>query len=136
MWIFDSLGLLNEFVRQVVTSRKDSGLCSWANWLREDLGSSPYAWLRPDFVPPSPFLVIKDKEAQTSRILVEPHLSDAEFCKAWMPFFCRSGHPVVTVDQFLSFVDPFLPQDYVLDGITGQDLFEVAKAKKVHGGWS
>ena len=29
-------------------------------WLREDLGSRTCAWLRPDFVPPSPFLVIKD----------------------------------------------------------------------------
>ena len=60
----------------------------------------------------------------TSRILVEPHLIDDEFRKAWMPFFCRSGHPVVTVDQFLDFVDPFLHQEAVLDlpRITGQDL--------------
>ena len=36
--------------------------------------------------------------------LVEPHLIDAEFRKAWMPFFCRSGHPVVTTDQLLAFV--------------------------------
>ena len=31
---------------------------------------------------------------------VEPHLIDAEFREAWMSFFCRSGHPVVTPDQF------------------------------------
>ena len=60
-----------------------------------------HAWLRPDFVPPSPFLVVKDPQITSSRILVEPHLIDAEFRKAWMPFFCRSGHPVVTPDQFL-----------------------------------
>ena len=42
-WIFDSLDLLDEFVRQVVTSRRHSGLRSWATWLREDLGSRPYA---------------------------------------------------------------------------------------------
>ena len=45
------------------------------------------AWLRPDFVPPSPFLVVKDPLTDASGILVEPHLIDAEFCKAWMPFF-------------------------------------------------
>ena len=45
----------------------------------------------------------------------QPHLVNAEFRKAWMPFFCRSGHPVVTVDQFLSFVDPFLHQEAELD---------------------
>ena len=60
-------------------------------------------WLRPDFVPPSPFLIVKDPQTESSRILVEPHLVDAEFRKAWMDFFCRSGHPVVTADQFLDF---------------------------------
>ena len=92
--------------------------------------------LRPDFVPPSPFLVIKDSVAQTSKILMEPHLIDAEFREAWMPFFCRSGHPVVTVDQFLSFVGPFLPQEDVLElpRITGQDLLEVARAKRSSAG--
>ena len=53
------------------------------------------------------------------------------FCEACMPYFCRSGHPVVTVDQFLDFVDPFFPQEPVQDlpTVTGQDLFEVAEAK-------
>ena len=37
------------------------------------------------FVPPSPFLVVKGPQTQSSRILVEPHLIDAEFRKAWMP---------------------------------------------------
>ena len=69
------------------------------------MGSGPYVWLRPDFVAPSPLLVIKDKEDKTPRILVKPHLIDAEFCKAWMPYFCRSGHLVVKVDQFLGFVE-------------------------------
>ena len=34
-----------------------------------------------------PFLVIKDPQTQSSRILVEPHLIDPEFRQAWMPFF-------------------------------------------------
>ena len=56
------------------------------NWLREDLGSGPYAWLRHDFVPPSPFLVVKDPQTRLYQILVEPHFIDAEFRKAWMFF--------------------------------------------------
>ena len=84
------------------------------------MGARPYAWLRADFVPPSPFLVVKDPQTQSSQILVEPHLIDAEFRKAWMPFFCRSGHPVVTVDQFLDFIGHLLPQEPQFDfpGIT------------------
>ena len=56
--------------------------------------------------------------------------------KAWMPYFCRSWHLVVTVEQLLNFVDPFLPQKSVLDlpRITGQDLLEVARAKKSTAG--
>ena len=63
-------------------------------------------------------------------LLVEPHLIDAEFRKAWMPFFCWSGHPVVTSDQFLKFVGHLLPQEPYLDlpRITGRDLQEVARA--------
>ena len=30
-----------------------------------------------------------------------------------MPYFCRSGHPVLTVDQFFYFADPFLPHELV-----------------------
>ena len=70
---------------------RDSVLHRWASCLREDLASGPYVRLRPDFVPPSPFLVVKDDVAKTSQVLVEPHLIEAQFRKAWMPFFCRSG---------------------------------------------
>ena len=57
---------------------------------------------------------------------------DAEFRKAWMPLFCRSGHPVVTPGQFLDFVGHLLPQEPYLDlpRVTGRDLQEVARAKK------
>ena len=72
----------------------------------------------------------------TAQILVEPHLVDAEFRKAWMPFFCRSGHPVVTVDQFLSFVSSYLSLEAErhLPPISGRDLQEVARAKKSTAG--
>ena len=72
----------------------------------------------------------------SSRILVEPHLIDAEFRNAWMAYFCRSGHPVVTPEQFLDFIGHFLPQENYLDlpRITGRDLQEVARAKKATAG--
>ena len=77
--------LRNDFLKEVVVSRRDVGIRKWTRWLREDLSSRPYSWLRPDFVPPSPFLVIKDPQTQSSRILIEPHLVDAEFRKDWLP---------------------------------------------------
>ena len=131
-WVFDSLVVLNGFVRQVVISRRDEGIRRWNRWLREDLSSRPYAWLRPDFVPPSLFLVVKDPP----RIIVEPHLIDAGFRKAWMPHFCRSGHPPVSAEQFLDFIGHFLPQENLLDlpRITGRDLQEVARAKRSTAG--
>ena len=85
------------FVRQVVTSHGDAGLRDLVFVGCEDLESRPYHWLRADYVPPSLFLVMKDKGTKTSRIMVEPHLIDGEFCKAWILYFRRSGHPVVTV---------------------------------------
>ena len=68
---FDSLEVLSGFLKQVVVSRRDVGIRKWTRWLREDLSSRPYVWLLPDFVPPSPFLVVKDPQAGSSRILVE-----------------------------------------------------------------
>ena len=87
-----------------------------------------------------PFFVVKDPQTQSSRILVESHFIDAEFHKAWMLFFCRSGHLVVTTDRFLEFVGHLLPQEPQLDlpRIAGRHLQEVAKAKKSHcrrAGW-
>ena len=135
-WVSDALDVRNDFVRQEVTSRRDAGWRTWGRWLHEDLGTRSHQWLRADFVPPSAFLVVEDREAETCRILVEPHLVGAEFRETCMPYFCRSGHPVVTVSQFLDFVDPYLPQEPVIDlpGITGQDLFDVAGAKKSTAG--
>ena len=51
-------------------------------------------------------------------------------------FFCRSGHPVVTPDQFLDFVGHLLPQEpyLALPRITRRDLQEVARAKKSTAG--
>ena len=46
-WVFDSLEVLNGFLRQVVVSRRDVGIRQWNRWHREDLSSRPYvhSWL-------------------------------------------------------------------------------------------
>ena len=36
--------------------RRDEAIRRWRNWLREDPLVHPYKWLRPDLVPPAPFL--------------------------------------------------------------------------------
>ena len=51
-WAMETLALLNEFVLKVVRHRKTSRSIAWSNWIREDLASRPYKWLRPEFVPP------------------------------------------------------------------------------------
>ena len=63
-------------------------------------------------------------------------LSMLSFVKLGCLFFCRSGHPVVTADQFLEFVGHLLPQEPHLDlpRITGRDLQEVGRAKKSTAG--
>ena len=93
-WVFDSLDLLNDFLQQVVVSRRDLGFISGLGgfgriWvLGLTLGLNLISFHFPTF------LVVKDAQTQSSRILVEP----PEFRKAWMHFFCRSGHSVVTSD--------------------------------------
>ena len=126
------------FLGQVVVSRRDVGIRQWTRWLREDLSSRPYVWLRLDFVPPSPFLVIKDPHSQSSRILVEPYLIDAEFRKAWMPYFCRSGHPVVSPKQFLDFIGHICFRRLIWDlpQFTGRDLSGGSSCQKSYGWWS
>ena len=128
-WVFDSLDVLSDFIKQVVVNG-DTGIRKWTWRHREDLGAGTYVFLRPDFVPPAPYLVVKDPQTKSSRILVFPHLFDAEFRKDWMPFCCRTGHPVFTT------VGHLLPQEpqFDLPEITGRDLQEVARAKKSTAG--
>ena len=63
----------------------------------------------------SPFFGCQGPSYSVVSDLVQPHLIDADFRKAWMLFFCRSGHPVVTVDQFLDFIGHVLPQERQID---------------------
>ena len=47
---------LCDFIHQVVVHRRDEAIRVWRNWIREDPLVRPYRWLRPDLVPPAPFL--------------------------------------------------------------------------------
>ena len=75
--------------------------------------------------PPAPYLVCKPRDSPNgSGILVQPAPIDAHFREAWMPYFRREGHPVVTVQAFLDFVGDHLPQEPFLEIpiLTGEDL--------------
>ena len=52
----DLHGRLNDFIHRVVVCRRDAAIRGWRDWLREDPLVHPYRWLRPDLVPPAPFL--------------------------------------------------------------------------------
>ena len=125
--VCDSLELLNDFLQQVVVSR-DLGMRKWTRWLREDLSSGTYVLLRPDFVPPSPFLVVKILTLSLLVFWLNLILLMLSFVKVGCVFSCRSGHPVVTPDQFLDFVGHLLPQEpsLCLPRITGRDLQSTA----------
>ena len=56
-WVFDTLKVLDEFICRVASARKESAILSWKRWLNEDFSSRPFQWLRPDLVPPAPYLV-------------------------------------------------------------------------------
>ena len=103
-WVFDSLEVLSGFFTQVVVLRR-----------------------------PSSPLVVKNPQTQSSQILVEPHLVDAEFRKAWMPFFCSL---VILLSLLISswiLLVIFCLRSLVLDfpRITGRDLQEVARLRSL-----
>ena len=45
-----------DFIHGIVVHRRDEAVREWRNWIREDPLVHPYRWLRPDLVPPAPFL--------------------------------------------------------------------------------
>ena len=51
------------FIHSIVVHRRDEAIRGVRNWIREDPLVHPYKWLRPDLIPPAPFLQC------------EPHLS-------------------------------------------------------------
>ena len=83
---------LSDFIHRVVVHCRDEAIRSWRGWLREDPLVRPYRWLRPDLVPPSPFLRCDPRLIRGgSGVLASPDRIDEEFRKVWLPYFCRSG---------------------------------------------
>ena len=115
--------------------RRDDAIRERRDWVREDPMVHPYRWLRPDWVPPAPFLQC------------EPHLTpggsgvladriDEEFRKAWLPHFCRSGQRETSLEEFDREVEGWLPLslEVSLPGLTGQVLADVVQRKGVTAG--
>ena len=125
---------LCDFVHQVVVNRRDEAIRRWRNWIREDPLVHPYRWLRPDLVPPAPFL--QCDRALTpggSGVLSDPNQIDAEFRNSWRPYFCRSGQRETSLDEFGFEVDGWLPilPEIHLPRLTGQMLADVVQSKGV-----
>ena len=128
---------LCDFIHKIVVHRRDEAIRVWRNWLREDPLVHPYRWLRPDLVPPAPFLQCEPHSTPDgSGVLSDPNLIDAEFRKAWLPYFCRSGQRETSLDEFGFEVRGWLPvlPEIHLPRLTGQILADVVHRKSVSAG--
>ena len=134
---FDVHRRLSDFIHQVVVHRRDEAIREWRSWIREDPLVHPYRWLRPDLVPPAPFLQCEPcLTPDGSGVLSDPARIDEEFRKAWLPYFCRSGHRETSLDEFNEVVDGWLPllPEVHLPRLTGQMLADVVQRKGVTAG--
>ena len=89
---------LSDFIHAVVVHRRDEAIEEIRNWIREDPMVHPCKWLRPDLVPPAPFLQCKPHLSPGgSGVLSDPGRIDEEFRKAWLPLFlslwAKGGQP-------------------------------------------
>ena len=128
---------LSDFIHRVVVHRRDEAIRGWRNWIREDSSVHPYRWLRPDLVPPAPFLQCEPcLTPGCSGVLSDPARIDEEFRKAWLPYFCRSGQRETSLDEFSFEVEGWLPllPEVHLHRLTGQMLADVVQRKGVTAG--
>ena len=120
---------LGDFIHQVLVHRRDEAIREWRNWLREDPLVHPYRWLRPDLVPPAPFLQCEPHlTPDGSGVISDPNQIDAEFRKAWLPYFCRFGQRDTSLEEFDFEVEEWLPllPEVSLPRLTGSlDIEEV-----------
>ena len=125
---------LSCFLQDLVRSRRDRALLGWKAWILEDLSSHPYRWLRPDLVPPSPFLQCDPRDTvDGSGAIADPALIDAKFREAWMPYFSRSSRGSADLDDFSQEVaGGWLPvlDVFHLPPLTGDVLAEVVRKKR------
>ena len=128
---------LSDFIHAVVVHRRDEAIRGWRDWIREDPMVHPYRWLRPDLVPPVPFLQCQPHlTLGGSGVLVDPARIDEEFRKAWLPYFCRSGQWDTSLEEFNGEVDGWLPllPEVHLPRLTGQVLADVVQRKRATAG--
>ena len=92
---------LHKFLHDTVVRRKDCAVRGWRAWILEDPLVHPYRWLRPDLVPPSPFLQCDPAGTiDGSGVLSYPSLIDQKFREAWLPYRCRSVRGVADLEDF------------------------------------
>ena len=128
---------LSDFIHRIVFHRRDEAIRSWRGLLREDPLVRPYRWLRPDSVPPSPFLRCDPRLTPGgSGVLASPDRIDEEFRKAWLPYFCRSGQREASLEESNEEVLGWLPllPEVDMPHLTGDDLFEVVQCKTATAG--
>ena len=128
---------ITEFVRQVVVHRRDFAIREWRNWVLENPLVHPFRWLRPDLVPPAPFLNSDPKDAVNgSGVLVEPHAIDEHFRKASMPFFCRRAKGSADLDAFEAVAEDLTPllDEVSLPPLSGDMLYDAVQRKKPTAG--
>ena len=97
----------------------------------------PYKWLRPELVPPAPFLQCDPALTPgCSGVLADPVRIDEEFRKAWLPYFCRSGQRETNLEEFAHEVEGWLPvlPEVSLPRLTGGLLADVVHRKGVTAG--
>ena len=97
----------------------------------------PKRWLRPDLVPPAPFLQCQPHLTPGgSGFLADPARVDEEFRKAWLPYFCRSGQRDTSLEEFNQEVDGWLPHlpEVALPRLTGQMLAGVIRREGATAG--
>ena len=128
---------LCDFIHAIVVHRRDEAIRGWRNWVREDPLVHPYRWLRPDLVPPAPFLQCEPHLTPGgSGVLSDPARIDEEFRKAWLPYFCRPGQREASLEEFDREVEGWLPlsPEVSLPRLTGQLLADVVQCKRVTAG--
>ena len=89
---------LSDFLHSVVVHRRDDAIRGWRNWVRDDPLVHPYKWLRPDLVPPAPFLQCEPHLTfGGSGMLADPARIDEEFRKALasllLSFWAKGDQP-------------------------------------------
>ena len=128
---------LSDFIHGVVVHRREEAFREWRNWLREDPLVHPYKWLRPDLIPPAPFLQCDPLVSPGgSGVLADPAKIDEEFRKACLPYFCRSGQRDTSLEEFNLEVEGWLPllPEVHLPTLTGQMLSDVVHRKGATAG--